>query len=420
MLQRVNNNITFNRILFVLFCSFWSSLPDNYLTFYSHIFVEATQLSSLKSEIHKGWQYNKLLSRNASSGASFHHLNHLACSLRGGGDGDDIPSPVPEPNGQPDVLSQIVDDIQDVWEDIIEDFSDSAFAGKIFPILSKLLIRPETARRIYASLKSTISVGDLIFIFIIGWTTVPVIQFFYDQFVYSTPAVVDPNSQNITATSVDDSSADNIKPIEAHTTPLFQNTLLFQIADHISQAGKIAALVYIIDCLSIIVKCMGFDVKNYSQVIAKIIYTVWTYLRIQDFKSYLVKRLFHVSKVRRGRNSRKHLEENVVNARAKLVDHLLNGFIYIALIFAVVDTLQVEGGFAVKSILTFGSASTFVITLASQDLAKQLVSGVALSTSTQFFEGEEVVFGNGVEGVVESLVSGKLIITRIMKMHRQT
>ena len=379
------------------------------MKFCSHISVEATKLSSLDGQIPKGWHYDGLLSKKKSLGATNYRLNHLACSLRGGGDGDDIQLPESGTNEESDVLSQIVDDIQDVWEDIIEDFSDAAFAGKIFPILSKLLIRPETARRIYTALKSTISVGDLLFILIVGWTTVPVLQFLYDQFVYTAP-VVESHSQNIT-TIADDSatekedSTEKINSSEDHITPTFKNTFLFHFADHIGQAGKIAGLVYVIDCFSIIVKCMGFDVKNYSQVIAKIIYTVWTYLRIQDFKSYLVKRLFDVSKVRKGRNSRKHLEENVVNARANLVNHLLNGFIYIALVFAIVDTLQVEGGFAVKSILTFGSAGTFVLSLASQDLAKQLVSGVALSTSTQFFEGEEVVFGNGVSGVVEGLVS---------------
>ena len=93
-----------------------------------------------------------------------------------------------------------------------------------------------------------------------------------------------------------------------------------------------------------------------------------------------------------------------MEARAKIADHLLDGAVYIALAFSLFGLLQVEAGLTLRSFVAFGSAGTLIFSLASKDLATQLVNGLALSASDKVYEGEQVIFGNNVSGVIQKMV----------------
>jgi small-conductance mechanosensitive channel len=71
----------------------------------------------------------------------------------------------------------------------------------------------------------------------------------------------------------------------------------------------------------------------------------------------------------------------VLEARAKIADHLLDDAVYIALAFSLFDLLHVEAGLTLRSFLAFRSAGTLIFSLASKDLATQLVNGLTLSAS---------------------------------------
>jgi small-conductance mechanosensitive channel len=86
--------------------------------------------------------------------------------------------------------------------------------------------------------------------------------------------------------------------------------------------------------------------------------------------------------------------------RATILNHLLDAVILASMTLSILDVLQVEGGLALKSVFAFGSAGTLVFSFASKDLATQLVSGLALSSSDKVYEGEEVSFGDGTKGVI--------------------
>jgi small-conductance mechanosensitive channel len=67
------------------------------------------------------------------------------------------------------------------------------------------------------------------------------------------------------------------------------------------------------------------------------------------------------------------------------------------------DVLAVETGRAVSSIFALGSVGTLVLSLASRDIASQLVSGLAVTASRRFFEGEEIELGDGTRGSVAKM-----------------
>lgn len=228
----------------------------------------------------------------------------------------------------------------------------SAFAGKIFPILSKLVIGPEKVKHILASLRAAASFGDLFFIICLGWATLPIMTFFYEKIAlnkmptHSADSKYGTKSSSIKTKDNSDNSVTN-ESSSSQLPVIFKNTLLFHVTDHISQAGKIAVLVYAVDCLAIIIKGMGFNVKNYSQIIAKLIYTCWAYQRIKHIKRYFVYKLFNVvgktasskKKKKEGNLMEQQIALCVLEARAKIVDHLLDGAVYIALAFSLFDLL---------------------------------------------------------------------------------
>jgi small-conductance mechanosensitive channel len=57
------------------------------------------------------------------------------------------------------------------------------------------------------------------------------------------------------------------------------------------------------------------------------------------------------------------------------------------------DALGLEMGRGINSLFAFGGIGTLVFSLASKDIASQLVSGLVISTSDRFYEGESIHLG---------------------------
>ena len=63
---------------------------------------------------------------------------------------------------------------------------------------------------------------------------------------------------------------------------------------------------------------------------------------------------------------------------------------------------------AVGSIFAVGSTGTLIISLGSQEIAKGVVSGVEMTASDRFYEGDNVHFGDGTQGYIQKM--GKLCV----------
>jgi small-conductance mechanosensitive channel len=238
---------------------------------------------------------------------------------------------------------------------------------------------------------------------------------------------------------------------------------MFQVANHVSQASRLAILVYLVDCLTIILTGLGFATTlshrhphtNLSTCFAKILYIVWAAQRLSVFKRYLLGRVIHNKTARQGKqqqhntapaagatvlttsagNSTKAISRNGYSVhgnfnslhhrhhnnnksssampgrntaamspktlgQAAIIDKVVDGIIYVVTGLFLLDILNVEMGVGVSSIFAFGSAGTLVMGLASRDVASMFVSGLTLTTTDHVREGDHVKFGDGTTGQI--------------------
>jgi small-conductance mechanosensitive channel len=268
--------------------------------------------------------------------------------------------------------------LEDHIEGTLEHYS--ALAGKIFPSLSKLFISPKTARKIFKQIQKVQEPGDWIFIFLLGWVTIPAVKYPYEKMV-------------IGSSKQDTAKTEAIRP--------FQETFVYHFADHLSQAGKLAALVYGLDCIAIALETIGFSqVTMFSPYLAKAIYTVWIFSRFNKLKRFLVFKAFGVSNVQdmsTNPSMRGHL------ARAKIINRILELLCLAGCFFVMIDVLKVKSGVTLKSLFAVSGASTVIFSLAVKDVAIEVVSGLALQASDKVYEGEKVLFGNGLKGTVDQI-----------------
>ena len=123
-----------------------------------------------------------------------------------------------------------------------------------------------------------------------------------------------------------------------------------------------------------------------SKVFAKILYTYWLARRVASFKRYILDRV---------------LEKAPKNCdKIKFINRILDCMVYALLFVKILEYLSVETGMALGSIFALGSTGTLIISLGSQEIAKNVVYGVEMAASDRFYEGDNVHFGDGTKGYI--------------------
>lgn len=234
-------------------------------------------------------------------------------------------------------------------------------AGRLASTLSKLAIGPTKAKAVAAAVTDAIHIGDLALIGILGWGILPLVEFIYKK---RHPEISD---------------------------KVVSNEPYYKAADWMSQIAKIGGIVYTADILGVALKMVGFQIPlDMSSVVAKISYFAWAAYQVAHVKQKLLMRAVRV------RNP-DQLGKN------RIYDRVGNVLLMAATIMWMLDVLSVETGRAVGSIFALGSVGTLVLSLASRDVAAQLVSGLALTASRRFYEGEEIELGDGTRGSVAKM-----------------
>ena len=297
-----------------------------------------------------------------------------------------------------------IEDITDMAEDVMEDMQDfvedvgemvvasPVFAGKVRPALKKLALTKEKVATVTKAIGDATQLDDLAFLGVMGWALVPAVEFFYelgddeedDESAEANVTNGDGNDDANTAAAKGKDATTAKKP--------FLKSIAFQIADHVSQFCKIGVAVYAVDVLEILLASLGFNFKNLDQLseaFAKVAYSVWAAERIKIFKRYLISKAVHRPVHNLG--------------RAGIADHILDAALYGLTAFFLLDWLDVELGLGIKSMLTFGSAGTLVVSLASKDIAGQVINGLGLAASDKLYEGERIRLDSGIVGVVEKM-----------------
>lgn len=239
----------------------------------------------------------------------------------------------------------------------------SVIAGRISPIFSKLVIDRKKAKKIADSLSAEAHLGEIFLMAAVGLGITPAVRFVYERFL-------------------------SVKYSERFKRP-FDKTRFFQVSKLVARAFQIGSAVYAVDVIDIVLSAMGFRyfqrVKAGEQF-AKISFLLWFMLLAKDFKKNLLKATF----------------KNSPNKDGKLAiyDRLTNAILIVSTFMAVLDALKVNMSMALSSLISLGGVGALMVSLASKDLAEQLVSGLAVSTQDRFYRGDEVKLGDGTAGIV--------------------
>lgn len=242
--------------------------------------------------------------------------------------------------------------------------SNVALAGQLFPILSKFFIGPAKAKKIAANVGTAVDIGDLVFISMLGWALPPLARLVYNR-------------------RIGESASD----YDFKMTKTFKGSIL------VSQLAKVAAIVYIVDVLAIALDAIGVKFLyelNFASKCAELLYTLYAAWRFIPFKRYLIEKQLKAKS-----------PEDL--GKVKLLDRLADILIAVTTTFVILDELRVPTGRALQSVFALGGVGTLVFSLASKDVAAQFVSGLALSTSNKFDEGDIVLLGDGTQGIVAKM-----------------
>mmetsp|Transcript_8134 Transcript_8134/g.17615 ORF Transcript_8134/g.17615 Transcript_8134/m.17615 type:complete len:398 (+) Transcript_8134:258-1451(+) len=246
-----------------------------------------------------------------------------------------------------------------------------ALAGKIFPTLSSAyasLGDGETFRDVSTSLHNSVDVADVVLLMFFGWASVPIARVIH-RILFAIRGKTE------------------TRGFPAET---FDQTYVFFVSDILSQIAKVALLVLGADCLDVIMESLGFDVAirvDFGYVCARIAYTVWAAKQFAVMKHYLISKAVKAEQ-----------PDNL--GRANLLDRCINFGIAMITGMFIMDLLDVEMGAGFTSVFALGGVGTIIVSLASKDLAEQLLSGIFLHISDKFYEGDLVKFGDALSGTV--------------------
>ncbi|EJK75247.1 hypothetical protein THAOC_03029 [Thalassiosira oceanica] len=177
----------------------------------------------------------------------------------------------------------------------------------------------------------------------------------------------------------------------------FKDTLLYQVVNLISEASRLGMHVISFDCVTTVLHLMGFNPFgvfdsniNLAGVFSSLVYSGWIVNRTKSFKRYLLEHAFGVN-------------EEADWGKMELVDNLGNGLLYATWGVYILNTLEIQTGIAVKSLFSLGATGTLVFSLASKDIASQIMSGLTLHLSDKIYQGDSIELEDGTSGIVEDL-----------------
>jgi hypothetical protein len=241
-------------------------------------------------------------------------------------------------------------------------------AGRLGPVVKQLMLIRTEFRPVRSALANAFDFGDVVLLGLLGWLPEPLAKRYF-------------------AWRHDDGD----------DAEKYEDTLLSRFASLISQLTKVTGIVYTFDMLSVVSTTLGFQLDPSIQPkLAKTTYIVWGAWRIRGFKDFMFKRL-----IRQGDTG-----------KTKVVSRILDGAIATCLFFFLQDIFHFTMGRGITSVLTAGGTAGLVFSLASKELATEMLSGLAFHGSRKVDLGDKIRLGDGTTGAVvkvgafETLIKG--------------
>ena len=158
------------------------------------------------------------------------------------------------------------------------------------------------------------------------------------------------------------------------------------------EIGELLGIIYATEVGLLIMKELGFQfVKKYplNQWIAGIVFSVWGAQNLSAIKTFVLTK-----------GGRKDLAKH--NA-TRLLNRLLDVFIYFGTLVSILDFLSVEIGFALRSFFGLSSVASLVFSLASKELVGEFLASLAIQGTNMYQEGDIILLSDETVGVVQKL-----------------
>jgi len=174
--------------------------------------------------------------------------------------------------------------------------------------------------------------------------------------------------------------------------PDYSKSYLHLFAVQVQECARIALAVYAADVLQMASIALGYrwcGSYPFSKVFAKSAYATWFASRLRLLTRHYSRR--YVSR---------HPD---AYGRVQIANRFVDLAIYVSLGVALLRVMRVDTGF-LHGVLALGGVGTLTLGLASQGIAAQLLSGLALASSDRIYEGDQVRFNDDAsEGTIVKL-----------------
>lgn len=306
--------------------------------------------------------------------------------------------PQPLANVEPDADTDFDNDpVPTTAEAIAERGEQLTLAGQVLPFLQKFAITGKKLKAIITALQDALNEQEFFLIALVGWGWFPFNKFLHDvteqrKIASMAPEIGDHRDDDGTSEEETEGNDSSSSSALVEVREFNESNYWYQSARHISQAAKIGAFVYSCDALAVILNTIGFRYRQqqgYSQKAAHISFSVWAALRVGELKHWMLRKFFN-----RERNQ---------SGKIQVYNSILNVALATFTFGHILDLFDVNIGVALASLLSIGGVGTLVMSLASKDIATELVSGLAVGASDRFLPGDEIILGDGTAGFIESM-----------------
>jgi small-conductance mechanosensitive channel len=250
-------------------------------------------------------------------------------------------------------------------------------AGQLLPEFSQFALTESNVNEIWSTLADMVYLNDIILLLIVSFSAIPIARLIHRIWMATPQTGDDTKEGNKGDTSTEDR---------------FAGSYTFTIAQIISHIAKITIIVYVIDCVLVVLYVAGVKFvvsdRDLSVKAAKILYSTYVALRLIQFKRYLIGHAV---------NRDPDKLEKVI-----LVDKVMDTIVFAYLALHILNTLTIEVTF-LSSLFAFGGMGTLIFSLASKDLAVLVVSGLALNVTEKFRKGDQIRLGDSTQGTVEKM-----------------
>lgn len=171
----------------------------------------------------------------------------------------------------------------------------------------------------------------------------------------------------------------------------FEKSMTYYLSNILSEAARIGLVAYLFDVIEMWLEVGGFKGPDLSTIAAKLMYSTWIAFRVRRYRIES-KAFDRAIKIKRNK-------KNMVS----IIDKVSDFFIFGILAMIWIDILKIRRGAGLSSIFALSGAGTLTLTLATQDIAKKALGGLALATSDKFAIGDNILLGDGTAGTVQNI-----------------